>query len=647
MTGKKTLTLPAVHASSLLFICALMPALLFKGPNLEFFAITQIVLVMWLGTIVLRSYDTGLHIPRSSLTLSLTLFWLWLALSLFWSTAAAVSVVNFWWIGSLALVFWLYTLTPDRDAVWRHAAMILLVLGLVAALMAVYQVQIYGEQARSVFETRNTHAAFLNIIVLPASAHLLLLAGRREIPRYQVVILGVVIYFLLLSIFMAASRGATLSLIIGMVLLLMLTRSHVHHKGMILLLLLIGGAFLSTRIMSGTGGISGELAERLPHLVQDTGRRVIWESSWNLLQDSPWYGIGLGLFYLAFPPYRSPTDNSGGFFAHNDYLQIWIEAGWPGLLLLLFLLISVLWLFVRAMRKRNLNKNTRVELAGLFCGLLAVAGHSFVDFNLYILSIMMVAGLVMGRFHSLLAGELRIPSWRIFPSQIVGSRAFPVIMLLLLLLPISYFIALGAANSYYDRAMLLAQQGKLELADKGLGVAQRLTPGDDRILIAHADLFRHAATLLPTEADDKGRQSLYRDAIGFLDRAEQANPLRGLTFVVRGRIYEQLSDLAGENSSALAAEAYRRALLLSPRLFQARVDFANLLLKKGNRGEALALLEEGAKYEYHPIPQMIPFYSLTASLRREAGRSEDALVFENRARELEGEVKAGYSLRGY
>lgn len=647
MIRKKTTSLPAVHASSLLFICALMPALLFKGPNLEFFAITQIVLVMWLGLIVLRSYDTGFHIPRSSLTLLLTLFWLWLALSLLWSTAPAVSVVNFWWVGSLVLVFWLYTLTPDRDAVWRHTAMILLVLGLVAALMAIYQVQIYGEQARSVFETRNTHAAFLNIIVLPASAYLLMLAGHKETPRYQTVILGIVIYFLLLSIFMAASRGATLSLIIGMALLTLLAWPHVQRKGVILLLLLIGGAFLSTKIMGGSGGMAGELAERLPHLMQDAGRRVIWESSWNLLQDSPWYGIGLGLFYLAFPPYRNPADNSGGFFAHNDYLQIWIEAGWPGLFLLLSLLISALWLFVRAMRKRSLNRNTRVELTGLFCGLLAVAGHSFVDFNLYILSIMMAAGLVLGRFHSLLVGELRIPSWRLLPSQFVGSRAFPAITLLLLLLPITYFVALGAANSYYDRAMLLAQQGKLEQADAGLQSAQHLTPYDDRILIAHADLFRHAATLLPAQPDDKGRQSLYRDAMVFLDRAEQANPLRGLTHVIRGRIYEQLPDLAGENSAALASEVYRHALRLSPKLFQARVDFANLLLKKGNRDEALALLDEGAKYEYHPMPQMIPFYSLTASLRREAGRIEEATIFEKRARDLEGEVKASYSLRGF
>ena len=173
MIRKKTSNLPAVHASSLLFICALLPALLFKGPQIEFFAVTQIVLVIWLGWIFMHSHKSGLHIPKTALALCLTLFWLWLALSIAWSLAPSISVINFWWVGSLVLVFWLYTLTPNRDALWAHAAAILLVIGAVLALMGIYQVLVLEQQARSVFETRNTHAAFLNLVALPASAYFL------------------------------------------------------------------------------------------------------------------------------------------------------------------------------------------------------------------------------------------------------------------------------------------------------------------------------------------------------------------------------------------------------------------------------------------------------------------------------------------
>src|SRR3970040_2423394 len=94
---KKTFTLPAVHVSSLLFICALFPALLFKGPQIEFFAVTQILLVMWLGWVVLQSHGSGLSVPKTALALCLTIFWLWLAISLSWSLAPRLSLINFLW----------------------------------------------------------------------------------------------------------------------------------------------------------------------------------------------------------------------------------------------------------------------------------------------------------------------------------------------------------------------------------------------------------------------------------------------------------------------------------------------------------------------------------------------------------------------
>ena len=278
MIRKKTSNLPAVHVSSLLFICALLPALLFKGPQIEFFAVTQIVLVIWLGWIFMHSHESGLRIPKTALALCLTLFWLWLALSIAWSLAPSISVINFWWVGSLVLVFWLYTLTPDRDGLWSHAAAILLVIGAVLALMGIYQVLVLEQQARSVFETRNTHAAFLNLVALPASAYFLQTIANKAVPRHYSVILGAVLFLLFLSIFLTASRGATLSLVISVGLLVVLTVRSVPKRALLLLLGLMAVAFLITKISHG------ELGARLSQLAQDSPRRMIWESSWNLLQ---------------------------------------------------------------------------------------------------------------------------------------------------------------------------------------------------------------------------------------------------------------------------------------------------------------------------------------------------------------------------
>jgi tetratricopeptide (TPR) repeat protein len=301
---------------------------------------------------------------------------------------------------------------------------------------------------------------------------------------------------------------------------------------------------------------------------------------------------------------------------------------------------------MRALRKTGMHSGNHIEMTGLFCGLLAVAGHSVVDFNLYILSIMMMSGLSLGRFHELATRNLKPPSLLLRPSRFVGKQAHPLIVLLLVLLPFFYFVALGMANSYYDRGMAQAREGRLQEADQSFATAQRLTPSDDRILIAHADLYRHAIAVLPPD-EFGGRKSLYDDALRFLDRAQAANALRGLTFVIRGRLYQQNPAFAGENGLELAGESLRRALALNPRLFQGRMDYVSLLLQAGKKEEALQSLDEGVRHDYPSMPDLIPFYSLTAKLRRESGRAEEARILEDRLRELEKQSATGYQLRGY
>lgn len=638
---EKRFILPAVHFSSLLFICALLPALLFKGPQIELFAITQIMLAIWIGWIALQSYGTGLSIPKTGMALCLTLFWLWLAISLTWSLAPSISVINFWWVGSLVWVFWLYTLTSDRDVLWSHSAAILLLLGVVLALMGVYEVLVFGRQAHSVFMTRNTHAAFLNLVALPASAYFLRMTTDKNVPRHYAGWLGAALFIMFFSIFLSASRGANVSLTISMILLIALTVRTVSWRGIVLLLVAFTAAFLSTTIPHG----GGELEHRLPELLQDPQRLYIWESSWKLLQASPWKGIGLGLYYLAYPRYRNPLDNTAGFFAHDDYLQIWIETGLPGLLFLLAVLAATAWLFIRALRRSKARNPARTEMTGLFCGLLAVAGHSVVDFNLYILSIMMTAGLMMGRLHELACHELKTSVIRFQPSRLFGKQTYPVIVSLLVLLPLAYFAALGLANSYYDKALQQAQEGQLQQADRSLATAERLTPGNDRSLIAHADLYRHAISLLP--AEDKEKRVLYDAALGFLDQAQRANSLRALTFALRARLYEQNPALAGGNGDRLAVESYRHALALNPMLFKARTEYANLLLRLGETQLALETLDKGAKYQYFSSPDLIPFYTLTAKVWREAGRANAARDMETRIHDLEVQTRSSYSLGGY
>lgn len=637
--NKKALYDPTVHTGTLLFLGALYPALFYKGPQFEYFAVAQSLLILWLMRVVLQSYAKGFQVPVTALTVSLTLFWVWLGVTLLWSPVPSTSVVNFWWVGSLPLVFWLYTLAPDRDAVWRGASAVVLLVGAVLALLAIYQSFVFDAQSRSVFETRNTHAAFLNLIVLPAAGYFLLaVSDRKASPRF-IVPLGAILYILFYSIFLTAGRGALIALLLGFAVLLVIAARSVTRRSIVALAALVAAAFLSTQVTHG------ELVTRLPVLLHDPSRFVIWDSSWEMVKGSPWLGIGLGLYYLAYPAFRNPVDSAGGFFAHNDYLQIWVETGLPGLLFLVAALVSVLWLLVRLLRKPRLAPVVRVEAAGLFAGLLAIASHSFVDFNFYILSILMVGGLALGRFHDLAVRELRPRIVPLRPAALIGARAYPVVAVLLVAFPLPYFVALGISNSFYEKAMAQARSGEIEAAARGLGTAERLTPFDDRVLIAHADLFRHAIPLLPA-SDGERRRLLYEEAHRLLDRAEQVNPLRALTHVVRARLYREHPDYAGADWATLTATALEKGLALHPLMYRARTDYAELLLQQGRREQALRTLEQGVAYTYHESPEMLPFYKLTMRLRREAGRIREAEALAARIEPLERQAQAQYNLRG-
>jgi hypothetical protein len=77
------------------------------------------------------------------------------------------------------------------------------------------------------------------------------------------------------------------------------------------------------------------------------------------------------------------------------------------------------------------------------------------------------------------------------------------------------------------------------------------------------------------------------------------------------------------------------------------MEYASLLLQAGKKDEALQGLDEGVRHSYPDMPELIPFYSLTARLRREAGRVEEAQVLEAAVRRLQNMNASSYHQLAY
>lgn len=609
----------------MLFTGALTGALFFNGTQVVCFTTSLALLNLWLACVVWQNYQTGLHFPKTGLALSLTLFWLWLGVSLLWHPATLIGINYFWIVGSLPLVFWIYTLAPDPNRLWKVASGAALLTGTVLALLAMYQMFILRVSPTSVFLDINSHAAFLNLIALSASACFLLQpVGKRLALR----LMGTTLLVLFFAIMLTKGRGAIASFFVSFTLLLWFARNHVPVQRSRLLLLLVLCALLLSNLL-WQGGVFDRLGSLASPASADPGRLLIWEQAWKMLQDAPWLGTGIGTFWLAWPPYRHPVDGSGGYYVHNDYLQLWVESGLPALLLLLAVLTSVLWLFVRVIKNAHTTSATRIEATGLFVGLLAIAAHSFFNFNFYVLPTLILAGVTLGRFHQLATQVQSAPAISLYPAIWFGKPAWRTLVVLCALFPLGYFTSQALSDYYYQQALRQSLAGNHEATSDSLRTAARLSPLADNVLNTHADLFRHLLAALPADAHED-RQALYIAANELLDQAQQLNSLRAQIFLTRGQLYQQNPTLTGASWFEQASAEYQTALKLDPRLYQARLTYAQLLLSRDQTAEARRVLEAGMPYYYFGTLDILQYYELTRLRREQAGDADGAAEIEAR-----------------
>ena len=102
-----------------------------------------------------------------------------------------------------------------------------------------------------------------------------------------------------------------------------------------------------------------------------------------VIGDYPVFGSGLGTFASVYPAYDPEGGEMRLTHAHNDYLELMIETGILGFLLLAG---AVIWILVRCFRVWKARHN--LEVKGLAMGglvsLVVMLVHSFTDFNLHI-----------------------------------------------------------------------------------------------------------------------------------------------------------------------------------------------------------------------------------------------------------------------
>jgi len=117
--------------------------------------------------------------------------------------------------------------------------------------------------------------------------------------------------------------------------------------------------------------------------INDEGRRKLHRDIRPYWKDYWLTGSGLGSFRHVFPAYKDEGLPRYYEHAHQDYYEFAVEAGLPGILMLLVLFCYPFAVALSAMRKRK-DKLMQGLSFGVVMSIMALVMHSTVDFNLQI-----------------------------------------------------------------------------------------------------------------------------------------------------------------------------------------------------------------------------------------------------------------------
>jgi O-antigen ligase len=248
--------------------------------------------------------------------------------------------------------------------------------------------------ARGTFINRNHFAGFIEM-VWPLALGFTLAMGFRDkevnlkkllasdqLNKQILLVLGMVI--MLLALLLSKSRAGIVGAVVGSFAFIFLARS--SDKKLPRGFWVMSGAMLGFILLYGFKIGLDPIIERFLKIGEDTSRLDIWRDSLLIVKDHP-LGIGLGNFRHVFPIYNvSNISDTRYLYAHNDYLQLLIEAGIPGFLVLVSGFFFFLGKSIYKVKQMKSNSDPlRFFLAvGALSGLTSLAFHSFFDLNLHI-----------------------------------------------------------------------------------------------------------------------------------------------------------------------------------------------------------------------------------------------------------------------
>jgi O-antigen ligase len=567
---------------------------------------------------------------RSHLTLDLPDFILillsgWILLSVknskqafdsFYSFKSYLTLLLWWWTLRSAWKFW--------PGLWEWFERVFFWTSLIASAYLTVTTSLHGlfpgrfdfiYPRAGLFPNENIAAGFLGMA--------LIWFGLKKIRGGKVSTLPMA--FLLLSWGLTESRGGLVSMILAVVFFCVLHMEEIEDRmhrwgsqqwvffGLFVLFLAFSVSFMINRLFHAM-----EMDPRAFF------RLDVWSSCWQMALDQPLWGFGPGTFQSVYPSFRADfLWNTTAAAAHNEYLQVAAECGWPALGITVLFLWSVGRQFWETARRTPAFQAfppsfRAVETA--FYVLLFECAHNFVDFTfhewshrLVILSVVTFALSektltedLKAEFHfslrAFLGGSavllaflvwcLGVGSFRDYNARMLDVKAYSLFQ-----------------SSLWDKAEVLERKALVYRSNDGqswnlLGVIQDGRAGQNPVPEIREKLFHEAQSDFLKAIDCSPYELDFRD-----------NQIQSL--IKRGHLEEALS-------------LETQLLKSGPRLPMGFTNQAMLLLRLGRAKEAIG----PAQQAIDNYPNFLPAYLLKAEALERCGKRVEALLAYQAAQDM-------------
>ncbi|MBU0992263.1 MAG: O-antigen ligase family protein [Proteobacteria bacterium] len=387
-----------------------------------------------------------------------------------------------------------------------------------------------------------------------------------------------------LSLFFTFSRGGIISFCAAMIFFFAMIpgRKFTKNNKMLFSVIVVLIVFLVGSSVWGT------IFDRFEKIIDmdgnmSEGRPTYWANSLNIITSSPLTGTGFGSFGTIIREHNTLPIVCPPAHAHSDHLELFVEGGIIGALIVGWFFISYFKHVIPAFRKRRDRYAILIFLAGM-AGIVSIFFHSVTDFNLHIgangLYFFFLLGLgvaaVNTRFKSnqlhtnlkpLACNDIK----RIYLSSwILGMGAFVFYSCLL----IAFFHMLYFINNFPDKN---APRQEIRLVSHLIDRAILFNPIDP--------LYRMISAELNREMDNTTAADMAFKTAIFLHPAESGS-------------LQEYAQFLGKNGDMASAENLFKAGINNGRFNPTNyVNYADFLLSTGDRDGYIENMRQAIKLD--------------------------------------------------